>query len=500
MAIADYFFRDVVAISQVLQGVQKDELEAKLTRTKVVVAFGANAASSKDGRWLLDLTVRLLARLYPCLSFIAGPREGSLVDELAGLASEINPNISVAETDVPSACISVGIDAPHVEAPTIFAGCNGWRSRVGTSGPYEVTDTGNPVGSGLAACIAGANLFRLLFLPDGASLLDRDLSFPSKTSNLPNLGPTSLNDPLALVGVGAIGNGAVWALSLMPFSGQIYLVDPQLVDLGNIQRYVLCARGDENYAKVSVAGRRFLGRLEAIPCYETWTSFVENNGYDWSRVAVALDSAHGRRSVQASLPRWVANAWTQTGDIGVSTHSVLGKDACLSCLYLPTQKTKNQDQIVAEDLRIPHLQSNVRFLLGSGQPVGPDICNSVAAAWGLAPEALGPYWDQPINSLWVEGVCGGGFVSLGGVGADAPELGVPLAFQSVLAGVLLAAEIARDVVSPNAKQRTLVRQLDVLRPLGNTSRRPRSKAKTGNCICDDQDFLRVYQTKYQSEE
>ena len=71
--------------------------------------------------------------------------------------------------------------------------------------------------------------------------------------------------------------------------------------------------------------------------------------------------------MQGSLPRWIANAWTQLGDLGVSSHCFLGQDACLACLYLPTQKSKSQDQIVAEGLKIPQLRDQVRVLLGSGQ-------------------------------------------------------------------------------------------------------------------------------------
>ena len=120
---------------------------------------------------------------------------------------------------------------------------------------------------------------------------------------------------------------------------------------------------------------------------------------------VALDSAHDRRAVQGSLPRWVANAWTQAGDLGVSTHSFLGPDACLACLYLPTQKSKNEDQIVAESLKIPQFQDKVRFLLGSGQPTDKELCDAVATAWGVPSEKVEPYVGRSIRELW-----GGGCV------------------------------------------------------------------------------------------
>ena len=103
---------------------------------------------------------------------------------------------------------------------------------------------------------------------------------------------------------------------------------------------------------------------------------------------------------------------------------------------------------------------------------------------------------RPIRELWVEGVCGGGIVPLGEAGQVPRELQVPLAFQSALAGVLLAAETVRDVLTAGVQRRTLVRRLDVLRPLGDPSPQPALKAGTGNCICEDRDFIAAYQAKY----
>ncbi len=273
-----------------------------------------------------------------------------MADDLIALASSINPNIETSKTGTANVGLSIGVNAPAVDALTVYAGCDGWLGRVGTKGPYRTSDLGNPFGAGFAACLAAANLFRFLFLPDGPTLLDADLRFPSDAASFPRLVASTMTDPLVLVGVGAVGNSACWALARTPLIGQIYLVDPQIVELSNLQRYVLCARSDENGVKVDIVGKEFEGALRARLHQGTWASFVGTNGYHWERVLVALDSAHDRRAVQGSLPRWVANAWTQAGDLGVSTHSFLGPDACLACLYLPTQKSKNEDQIVAESL------------------------------------------------------------------------------------------------------------------------------------------------------
>src|SRR5205814_812863 len=60
------------------------------------------------------------------------------------------------------------------------------------------------------------------------------------------------------------------------------------------------------------------------------------------------DSARARCEIQASLPRWIANAWTQPSDLGLSCHKISTTDVCLACLYWPNQTVKNETQLVAE--------------------------------------------------------------------------------------------------------------------------------------------------------
>ena len=477
-------------------GSRPTPLSNSLRVSQVAIAFGEEAATNRDGRELLNLSVRLAARLYPSLTFATGPAGLQFADELTMLARSINPNIETSRTGPSDVALAIGADAPVGDTPTVYAGCSGWTAHVGTSGPYGTSDLGNPFGAGFAACLAAANLFRFLFLPEGTHSLDDHISFPPDAASFPSLTAATLTDPLVLVGTGAVGNSAAWALARTPLEGEIYLVDPETVELSNLQRYVLCARSDENRVKVEIAASALENALQPLPHQGTWASFLETNGYRWERVLVALDSARDRRAVQGSLPRWIANAWTQIGDLGVSSHAFLGQDACLACLYLPTQQSASEDQIVAEGLRIPELQARVRVLLGSGQGTGRDICDAVATAWGIPATKLDPYVGRPIRELWVEGVCGGGIVPLEDAGSTPRELHVPLAFQSALAGVLLAAETVRDVLTAGTQRKTLIRRLDLLRPLGDPHPQPARKAGTGRCICEDPDFVSIYRAKY----
>ena len=497
MALADYLHRDAVAISQILQGFETDAFVERLEDVRVTIAFGEQAVASGDGRDLLDLTIRLAARLYPSLSVATTAGGEQAAAELTRLARDINPKIEVSEVSSPNIALSIGTDAPAIDAPTIYAGCCGWVGQVGTRHPYETNDVGNPFGAGFAACLAAANLFRCLFLPEGIAVADEDTSFPADGDSLPRLTAEPLTDSLVLVGAGAIGNSAAWALARTPLIGKVYLVDPEAVELSNLQRYALCTRCDEGGTKVDIAARAFRNGLQPVTYRGTWASFLEAYGYRWERVMVAVDSARDRRAVQASLPRWIANAWTQIGDLGASTHTFLGPGACLSCLYLPAQESKSDDQIIAEGLKIPELQDQVRVLLGSGRGADEAICVAIADAWQVPISKLGQYVGKPIRELWAEGVCGGGIIPLGGAGPTPRDLQVPLAFQSALAGVLLAAETARDILTAGAQRETQVRRMDLLRPVGESHPQKALKSGTGRCICEDQDFVSAYQAKYE---
>jgi hypothetical protein len=215
----------------------------------------------------------------------------------------------------------VGKTAPPSSALSIFVGSQGWITKVSTLGPVGSGDTSLPFGADAAACIGVANLFRATFqmqLEDGRcdemwqmSLIDLD-----PTSQMPSNPPLTNVDfsDTHLVGLGAIGNGCVWTLSrLRGLHGTLHLIDDQTIDLTNLQRYVLATDGDITRPKVELAKER-LSDTVCVCC------LINPNGAkyltqraDWRlpRVGVAVDTAADRQAIQAALPLWIVNAWTQ---------------------------------------------------------------------------------------------------------------------------------------------------------------------------------------------
>lgn len=513
MAVANFFSKAALAASQVLQGVDYEAFAAMLEAQTVGVAFADAAASAAEGRVTLALTINLLARLYPRIALVPQRAAAELLaGELAAQARAINPEINIrTNLDDATVVIGVGETAFGVAVPVIYLGSDGWVARLSPDGPVGSGTTTNPFGAAAAACFGNANVFRLLFgaqLPDGRpdiafdlSLLD--LQFGAAPSGNPTLGPTDLGEAF-LVGLGAIGNAAIWALARTPrLTGTLHLIDHETVDLSNLQRYVLATQESVEATKVAVAATAVAGTGLTSRLHEVrWGEFLrQRNEWQLDRVAVAVDSAEDRRAIQAALPRWIANAWTQPGDLGVSRHPSLDPGACLACLYFPEGDGQSEEQVVADALGLPGAAKEVGELLYTGAPVGREFLARVAAARGVPLDLLLAFEGRVLRAFCTQAICGGMILALGSeVGTADARAAVPLAFQSALAGIMLAAELVADAGNLRRVALPTTTRIDLLRPLAERLSMPAAKHSSGRCLCQDPDFIARYCAKYDQVE
>lgn len=497
MALADYFHKSAIAAAQVLAGFDETAIQERLHGSDVGILLGKEASSCQEGRAATDLLVRLMARFYPKIVFQSA---GDDTTRWAEQARTINPAIDIEEA-TPRIGVAIGADAPQASELTISLGSNKWDAFVSTAETLKVGDSPNPFGPGAAACIAAANLFRAVMIgADGP--LDRGLVFstlhlePRPTTEV-SPSEAALTADSVLVGLGAVGNGAAWALGRCSVAGRIHLVDPQEVELSNLQRYALLDRSSEGRVKVDVVAPYFDGPLVSETHATDWATFVEDHGYSWNRVLVAVDSARDRRAVQASLPRWIANSWTQPGDLGVSVHPEFREaGACLSCLYLPKGQSPSEDRLIARALGLGEQHELViRQALHDNSPLPPELVKESAGSLGVAEEDFGVFRGRPLRELYSEGICGGAVLPLSRIGRPAEDVHVPLAHQSALAGVLLASRLAGDALGFGSLQSEATR-LDLLRTVPPMPTRPVAKDERGICICQDPTYAEVYDLKY----
>lgn len=503
MAIANFFDKVARGAAQILKGFDRDSLISALTVQRIGVAFDSKALGSREARTSLEMSVNLLSRFYPRLIFVADQKDLDSAGWLVGdLPRSINPDIDI-EFNTPelSACLAFGDSRPDAAGPVISVGSDRWIARLSSSRPTSSGDSMNPFGAGAAACLGVANLFRSTFgthLPNAGLDADLTLSVLDFAQNGtaqpgPEIDAVDLGESY-LIGLGAIGNGAIWALArISGLHGTLHIVDDETIDLTNLQRYVLTRQGSVGSSKVGLASESLSETGLSIESHAVrWGEYlIHREDWRFERVAVAVDSALDRQEIQGCLPRWIANAWTQPGNIGISRHSFVGDDACLMCLYLPTSKSKNEDELIASAIGLPEAILEVRDLLFKGTPLTADWIERIAAANKLPSTELQQYMGKPLRAFYSEAICGGLVMQLGG-GAGPAQAEVPMAFQSALAGILLAAELVANAGGLKTSPPPVISRIDLLRPLIARVSENRKKVMDGRCICQDQDFVNAY--------
>ena len=509
--LAPFIAKNALAASHVLRDFNRDEFEQTLLETPVRLAFGDDAGSV-EGRACLDLSVRLLARLYPTLAIHdTTGRNPDLVESLAGVARAIHSEITIWD-DAPGApTVIVGEAEVARGGPHIHVGSHGWTATIDPRSPVGLGATDNPYGPGAAACLGGAGLFRLVFaawLPGLPDLARRTMSTlkpwaPPTDSDRTNVPSTDLGDT-HFVGLGAIGNGALWALGrTSDLYGRLHLVDGQTIEISNLQRYVLTKEGDgiSKALKTEVVLRALAdSNLETAVHPQHWDAYLaKRQDWDLPRVAVAVDTGRDRIAVQASLPFVALNAFTGHRDLGTSRHPDFSSRPCLCCLYMPRKQDRPISQEIAEDLGIPDQEQEIRKLLQRNLPIPRVILEKVAASHDeIDVEDIAHFEGEQVDVFHNALTCGGELIRLGaapvGRGVEAP-----LAFQSALAGVLLAAEIVADAAGLRTSEDPTETRTDVLATPGlftSDINDPLTKGVNGRCLCDDVDYRTQYGRKY----
>ncbi len=125
----------------------------------------------------------------------------------------------------------------------------------------------------------------------------------------------------------------------------------------------------------------------------------------------------------------------------------------------------------------------------------PELLAEAAAALGIGVEKLMPYRGLPLRHLYAEGICGGAVIPLDRVGLPEVDVHVPLAHQSALAGILLAARFYADLLGQPASSAEATR-IDLLRGIGGHLTQPIAKDARGICICQDPVFQAAYEEKW----
>lgn len=513
MTLPPFLHRIAAAAAPLLGGLDETAIGARLEATTVALRTDAATAAVPGHRAGYLFAVNLAARLYPHLLLDA---PADLAAETAALARRIHADVTVDHGE-PDAEL---LWRPGVAGPAqVTVACDGWLVRIDQD---DATFGPSPGAVALAAAALGmSQVFRAVFATDLE--LGRTAARPWSL-HLVTLGDEGPDVPVPdevdlgtvhLAGCGAIGQAAAAALAELPVRGRLVAVDPDPLDAGNLQRYVLSFADDVDQDKPGLIERALAGTaIDVDPVISRWGD-DERSGVGATTVLAALDTPEDRIEVQASLPREIYNAWTDPEHTGVSRHERFGVEPCLACLYWPRRPRPSRSERLARELGEHELRV-LRHLVDeipAGSPLPAPVQGTLrlpappeAVTWtqrsllddfgarhGIDPSELVPYRGLPIDFLHRDRVC----ARLTRRDSQDKEVSVPLAHQSALAGALLAITllVARspELAAHRPAQEAQARY-DVL--IDNPQWLPSTVARRPRCICHDPDYVKAYRRRF----
>ena len=110
---------------------------------------------------------------------------------------------------------------------------------------------------------------------------------------------------------------------------------------------------------------------------------------------------------------------------------------------------------------------------------------------GVPRTSVETFRNRTLDQFYQEAICGGHVIA-----GKHGTVEVPMAFQSAMAGIMLAGEIIKTGPEPRLQHGIVTAKIDLLRPIGTKLSEQTRKAPWPKCICDDHVYIRRYQEKY----
>lgn len=238
-----------------------------------------------------------------------------------------------------------------------------------------------------------------------------------------------------LVGAGAVGNGFILGLSTFKVSGELIVVDPDIISGGNLNRCALFKKEDVGKNKAVQLIKRSQQILPEVKMHAktvTLEKLSKPNEPDWlKKLVVTVDSRRARRNIQSEIPGEVFDAST-TGIEEIVLHyhkRPLSDEACLECIYHKEKQESQREKHIAETLGVSLREVQSQTISTSA---AKKICNKDKS---LDEESIvGEAYDSFFKSL-----CGEGQL----LAAADKQIFAPLSFVSILAGAYLAIEFIK---------------------------------------------------------
>jgi len=494
--------KNITAIQSIDASLSEIQIKKRLDEFRIDIVLDSPPDENSNIMDTAMVMLNLLPRLFSGVRLVGKPN----------LINKFPPShrglINIGDKEwSPSLIIKLGNEPLQSDNPVLYVGSCGWTAYLSTSEPCTYsTESQNPMGAILAGALATGEAFKKAFSDFIEVKLCTELIYDPLThgtSNAPFVKPEIPKEiyleDLTLIGIGAVGMGFIYCLSRLPrLTGRLRLIDPEVTDESNEQRYFLSFSENRGIGKVQLALQHLrrvhsLLEVEAIGApYEGYMQIHSGASVALPLVIVTVDTDKVRRKVQAGLPKIILNGWTETEGnhlgYGIGKHEFAGPYECLACAYFPKSAPSNQEELysartgfsideVKRRLRdkIPTTQKDIEFI---ARNTGADIKN------------LMRFLGRPLDEL-LHGQCGIFTIPLPGKPAMAPVPHVSL---------LVALHLATQLLIPYLESTPEIKPIEsaaVFNGLGiPTINNLELRKKEPCCFCSDSVYQDVYKEKW----
>lgn len=468
------------SLAQVL-GTSRSTEEWRSLPGRVHVRVNEADGSNKNAQWCLGLLVNTLLRVGPIVTAVQVtlPRdaplsvrmpllEGSTLEgAIRTLAARVGTQVTLEVGTRPASSpeVYVGIGCQPAGKPGVSVASDGWIARIsGDEHHPRLGNKANPIGAFVAACLAGVEVFKELFVRKADVLMPirQNIDVRHRIARVSEMNAFSAltyrqdrgDEPnphlphridmgdVTVAGVGAGGGAAVFALaSIEGLSGTLRLVDPDEIVHKNLERYIYATAADadqgrkkvERLAELFVVNPRVAVDARAVP-YQDLPETVRNS---LQTVVATVDNAKTRTSIQYDLPRTVLDAAvTQTEFF--ARRIVFGETACGVCTHRDAVGDNGDAALAAllglsvvelEALRTRNDRPTERQLA-----IIDEKCRGLTVPSPTSSERFNDWFLRHCGQLYVSGSRG--------------TVSIPLPYTTVLPGVLIAGELLKAAAYP----------------------------------------------------
>lgn len=442
-----------------------------VTRGDVELAIGAAAAESPAGQRLIVVLTNELARMKGVVTRLhvvgAGEqpvlpgvplREPALASGLARLVAGLNSGESEYRAEIafdPAKDPAMRVCIGDVGGDGLPVGADAWRALVGRYAQESEWAASAPYGSALAAALAAAEVFKQLLLvnggPDPARRPIDHLAYSGFNYGIdgqaaagPEVRELAIAD-IAVVGCGAGGSAALYVLAMQEgVTGTIGLIEPGRHKVSNLNRYLMTSAADvhnERHKLATVADHlaRFVPRLHPTLYPERWELL---DTYPWPFLLATVDTVEARWAIQRRVATDTEILDGAVLDLLYGLLRVVGSGWCLECKH-PYDPELPLKQRAA---RWGQTVETVRQWTEKDLVVTAEMIHRLALTQNRSVEDYAELIGVEFRDVPRLTECGETALRTD-VPSQAPVL--PLATTPV--GVLLAAEIAKRYIAPEAQ-------------------------------------------------